>query len=88
MPSQTDADAMFLEIITPEKKVFSGEVTSVHLPGTMGRFQVLKNHAPVISTLVKGDVRFSNESGTTAVSISGGVAEVRENRITVLAGAA
>ena len=48
---------MLLEIITPEKKVFQGEVNSVQLPGTNGKFEVLNNHAPIISTLIKGHVR-------------------------------
>ncbi|MGB2371970.1 MAG: FoF1 ATP synthase subunit delta/epsilon, partial [Flavobacteriales bacterium] len=45
---------MLLELITPEKKVFQGEVNSVQLPGTNGKFEVLNNHAPIISTLTKG----------------------------------
>ncbi len=48
---------MHLEIVTPEHKVFSGEVVSVQLPGNEGLFQVLNNHAPIISTLTKGSVK-------------------------------
>ena len=48
---------MLLELITPEKKVFQGEVNSVQLPGTNGKFEVLNNHAPIISTLTNGNVR-------------------------------
>ena len=48
---------MILEIITPEKQVFSGEVTSVQFPGINGGFEILNNHAPIISTLGKGEIR-------------------------------
>ena len=47
---------MYLEIVTPDKKVFEGEVLSVSFPGTDGSFQVLNNHAPLVSTLAKGTV--------------------------------
>ena len=47
---------MILEIITPENKLFEGEVTSVKFPGTDGEFGVLNNHAPIISTLTKGKI--------------------------------
>ena len=48
---------MYLEIYTPDKKVFEGEVTSATFPGSDGTFQVLNDHAPLISTLGKGDIR-------------------------------
>ena len=51
---------MTLEIITPEKKLFNGEVISVKLPGSTGEFEVLNNHAPIISTLNKGEIRIIN----------------------------
>ncbi|HEX3934414.1 MAG TPA: F0F1 ATP synthase subunit epsilon, partial [Puia sp.] len=47
---------MILEILTPDKKVYEGEVTSVTLPGTMGSFEILNQHAPIISTLEDGKV--------------------------------
>ena len=48
---------MFLEIITAEKKAFEGEVKSVKFPGISGGFEILNNHAPIISALTKGDIR-------------------------------
>ena len=48
---------MFLEIVSPEKTLFTGDVKSVHVPGTEGSFQILDNHAPIVSTLKKGSIR-------------------------------
>jgi len=77
---------MQLEIITPEKKVFQGEVNSVQLPGTNGKFEVLNNHAPIISTLTKGDVRVIDSNNKTELfEINGGVIEMQNNKIIVLA---
>jgi F-type H+-transporting ATPase subunit epsilon len=50
---------MKLEIVSPEAVLFSGEVTSVSVPGIDGEFQMLNNHAPIVSILTKGDVKFS-----------------------------
>ena len=76
---------MHLEIITPDKKLFTGEVTSVQVPGTAGQFQVLKNHAPIISTLTKGKVKIKSEQGDQTFDVNGGVIEVLKNNIIVLA---
>ena len=77
---------MQLEIITPEKKIFEGEVNSVQLPGTNGKFEVLNNHAPIISTLTKGDVRvIDNNNKSELFEINGGVLEMQNNKIIVLA---
>ena len=76
---------MFLEIITPDKKVFSGEVTSVQVPGTDGQFQILKNHAPIISTLTNGKVKIKTAGGSQSFDVKGGVVEVLKNNIIVLA---
>ena len=76
---------MYLEIITPDKKVFSGEVTSVKVPGTLGQFQILKNHAPIISTLTNGKVTIKTAAGTQSFDVNGGVVEVLKNKIVVLA---
>ena len=76
---------MFLEIITPDKKVFSGEVTSVQVPGTNGQFQILKNHAPIISTLTNGKVKIKTAGGSQSFDVKGGVVEVLKNNIIVLA---
>lgn len=77
---------MHLDIITPDKTVFNGEVTSVQLPGVEGKFQVLKNHAPLIATLVQGKVKVVDASKETLFfEVSGGVVEVLDNKVTVLA---
>jgi F-type H+-transporting ATPase subunit epsilon len=80
---------MKIEIITPEKKVFDGEVKSVRVPGKKGSFQVLKDHAPIISTLESGPVIMVNPEGKeTVFEISGGVIEVKANKIILLADSA
>tara|TARA_B100001250_G_scaffold395658_1_gene400798 strand:- start:865 stop:1101 length:237 start_codon:yes stop_codon:yes gene_type:complete len=77
---------MILEIITPEKEVFNGEVTSVKFPGTDGGFEILNNHAPIISTLEKGEIRIiTTEKNTQKFDINGGVIEMQNNKIVVLA---
>jgi F-type H+-transporting ATPase subunit epsilon len=76
---------MTLEILTPDKKVFEGEVTSVTVPGTMGSFQILKDHAPIISTLEDGPVIIKNKTEEQTFNIKGGVVEVLKNKIVVLA---
>ena len=77
---------MFLEIVTPDKKLFSGDVKSVLLPGGAGKFGVLNKHASMISTLKKGKIKLvDDKSETHYFEISGGVAEVHKNKIIVLA---
>lgn len=76
---------MFLEILTPDKKLFSGEVSSVTVPGTSGQFQVLNNHAPIISTLMKGIVKIKSPEGEKTFEVNGGVIEVLKNKVIVLA---
>ena len=77
---------MQLEILTPDKSIFSGDVTLVKVPGSNGSFEILKNHAAIISTLTAGDVKAVTESGETVhFQITGGVAEVKKNRILILA---
>ncbi|MHA4896724.1 ATP synthase F1 subunit epsilon [Pedobacter sp. PWIIR3] len=76
---------MTLEILTPDKKVFEGEVTSVTVPGTMGSFQILKDHAPIISTLEDGPVIVKTKATEDTFIIKGGVVEVLKNKIIVLA---
>ena len=77
---------MLLEIITPEIKLFEGEVTSVKFPGTDGEFGVLNNHAPIISTLTKGSiVVIDNNNESKNFEINGGVIEMQNNKIIVLA---
>jgi F-type H+-transporting ATPase subunit epsilon len=78
---------MILEILTPDKKVFEGEVASVTVPGTLGSFEILNNHAPIISTLEDGKliVRTGNSTKQEVYLIHGGVVEVLNNKVMVLA---
>lgn len=77
---------MKIEIITPDKSIYSGEIRSVRVPGRKGSFQVLKDHAPIISTLDAGVVIIIDEQGSEVkVDITGGVIEVKKNRIILLA---
>ena len=77
---------MQLEIITAESQLYSGEVTSVKLPGMDGEFEILNNHAPVISTLDKGIIRVvDNNNKTENFEVNGGVIEMQNNKIIVLA---
>jgi len=77
---------MELQIITPDNKVFDGEVKLVQVPGSKGSFQILNNHAPIISTLEKGDVKIiDGDNKTSFISIGGGVIEVKYNKIIILA---
>jgi len=63
---------MTLEILTPDKKVFEGDVTAVTVPGTMGSFQILHDHAPIISTLEDGPVIIKCKTGDQTFTIKGG----------------
>ena len=77
---------MEIEIITPEKELFRGEVSSVKFPGTSGGFEILNNHAPIISTLSKGEIKVTtNDKNTKEFEINGGVIEMQNNKIIVLA---
>lgn len=77
---------MNLQIITPEKNLFEGKVKLVQVPGAKGSFEILKNHAPVISTLVPGKVKVITDSDKTEFfDIVSGIVEVKSNKITILA---
>lgn len=77
---------MYLEIITPDKKIFEGEIEAATFPGSKGSFQVLKDHAPLVSSLAKGNVSYRNHKReTTDMIVTGGVVEVLNNHITLLA---
>jgi len=77
---------MTLEILTPEKKLFSGEVYGVQMPGISGSFEVLDRHAPLISALKSGKVRVLRSANQELASyqVQGGFVEVLNNRVTVL----
>ncbi len=91
---------MYLEIVSPEATLFAGEVTSVTVPGINGEFQMLKDHAPIVSLLQEGNVkvegnitideahenRFSKDaSGKTILPITSGTIELKDNKVIVLA---
>ncbi len=76
---------MTLEILTPEKKLFSGDVFGVQLPGIDGKFEVLDKHAPLVSALGKGNIKvLKDKSSTTNFQIESGFVEVLNNKATVL----
>ena len=91
---------MILEIVSPEAKLFSGEVTSVTLPGVNGSFQILNNHAPIVSILEKGVVKITASNFTFAkevaskftkvndqnyiLPINSGTIEMKDNKVIVL----
>jgi F-type H+-transporting ATPase subunit epsilon len=75
-----------LEIITPDKTLFTGKIKSIIVPGSKGSFTVLPNHAPIISTLEKGKLKIVKEDQKIEIiEIKGGVIEVKKNLIVVLA---
>jgi F-type H+-transporting ATPase subunit epsilon len=77
---------MKIEIITPDRKVFEGDIISIRVPGKKGSFQVLKDHAPIISTLDNGTViMVDQENNEKRYEIDGGVIEVKMNKIILLA---
>jgi F-type H+-transporting ATPase subunit epsilon len=76
---------MLLEIITPEKKIFEGEVSSASFPGADGFFQVLNDHAPLISLLKEGVLEYKSKEAVQQIKVTGGVVEVLKNKVIVLA---
>ena len=91
---------MYLEIVSPEATLFAGEVTSVTVPGINGEFQMLQNHAPVVSLLqevevkVQGNIEIEEEfekkfskgaNGETILAITSGTVEMNDNKVIVLA---
>ena len=77
---------MKLEISSPDKQIFSGETSLVQLPGSDGLFEILNNHAPMIAALGKGKIKVQNPDGKLQFfEIKGGVCEVKDNIIMVLA---
>lgn len=75
-----------VEIITPSKTAFKGEVKSINIPGTLGNFQVLFNHAPLLSSFEIGRIKIEDMNGKTLeFATGGGTVEVKSNKILVLA---
>jgi F-type H+-transporting ATPase subunit epsilon len=76
---------MFLEIITPDKKIYEGKVKRVKIPGSKGPFEILKNHAPIISLLEKGIIRVIDQHNKKYEFLAeGGLVENKDNKIIVL----
>ena len=77
---------LIVEIVTPDKVAYKGEVKSINIPGTKGNFQVLYNHAPLMSSFEVGIIKIEDETGnSTNYATSGGTVEVLNNKIIVLA---
>ncbi len=72
-----------LRIVSPEKIEFDGVIESVIVPGTMGQFEILNDHAPIISTLQKGMVEYTTKEGKTSLEIQGGFVEVQKNVVSL-----
>ncbi len=78
-------DNLHLEIITPETIVYDGPVGLVQVPGDSGTFTLLKNHAPIISALGKGEIRVIGKNGVEDIfKCDGGVLECQDNEVTIL----
>lgn len=75
---------MNVEILTPDKTLFSGTAEVVTLPGTNGSFQILENHAPLIANLGKGELSISTSGKTESFEVKGGLVEVLKNTVVVL----
>lgn len=76
---------MVITVLSPEKEIFSGEITSVKVPGTTGHFEVLQNHAPIVAALAAGGVRIKKTNGETInFDIRKGFIEVLYNEVSLL----
>ena len=76
---------MHLEIVTPDKNIFSGDIELIRLPGSKGAFEILNNHAPIISTLGKGEIKvIDEEKKVYHFPIDHGVVECIDNKVVVL----
>jgi F-type H+-transporting ATPase subunit epsilon len=77
---------IFVEIITPSKSAYKGQVKSITLPGTLGNFQVLFNHAPLLSSLEIGKITIEDATGQhIEYATSGGTVDVKDNKVLLLA---
>lgn len=72
-----------LNIISAEKKIFSGSVTSVIIPGISGKFGVYPDHAPLVSPLKEGEIVYTVNGNEESVDVNGGIAEVMQNIVTI-----
>ena len=78
-------DIMTLKVLTPENTLLEAEVSKVALPGSKGRFMVLRNHAPVISSLEEGDIVYTSAGEEGRIHVLAGFVEVNANIVTVCA---
>lgn len=74
---------MNVSILSPLKSLFQGEATSINLPGKVGAFTILENHAPIVSTLDKGVITITNKDEVSEIEIVSGFVEVHDNEITI-----
>lgn len=72
-----------LKIVSPEKVMFDGDVQSVLVPGSLGSFEILTDHAPIISSLEKGKVEYTTDEGRTGFEINGGFVVVKKNEVSL-----
>lgn len=72
-----------LKIVTPERIAYDGEVKSVLVPGTMGQFEILNDHAPIISSLGRGVVEYATADGKQQLQVSGGFVAVQKNEVSL-----
>ena len=72
-----------LKIVSPEKIEYDGVAERILVPGTLGQFEILNDHAPIISTLQKGTVEYVNKEGKTSLEIQGGFVEVQKNQVSL-----
>ena len=76
---------MTLSVLTPEKELFAGKITSVKVPGIAGQFEILKGHSAIVSSLAKGTVRIIDEKGVKMeIEITKGFVEVLRNEVSLL----
>ncbi|MDR0206848.1 MAG: ATP synthase F1 subunit epsilon [Bacteroidales bacterium] len=76
---------MIVDIITPDKQIFSGNATLIQLPGKDGLFEILENHAPLVAALKNGKVKIVSKDETLFFDIKGGIVEVMKNKVQLLA---
>ena len=81
----TETDNIRLQVLTPQETVFEGNVSKVELPGDMGRFMVLRNHAPVISSLSEGYVVYMSAGIESRLRIQSGFVRVNDDEVVVCA---
>lgn len=77
---------MDLKILSPQKELFSGKIQLVKVPGADGEFEIMNNHAPIVSSLSEGEIKVIDETGKPVFfAVTGGLIEVSENVATILA---